>query len=379
MPSRGMEARYADPANEQGSRTPQRMRVGLIIYGSLETVSGGYIFDRMLASELQRQGDTVEVISLQRRSFLGNLIDNFYLRMPGGFDVILQDELNHPSLLVANAARRAFPVVSIVHNLRSSERRPSWQNRLHRSIERVYLNSVDGLVFNSETTRDSVMPLLAGSKPYVVAQPGGDRLGTLEPEHVRQRALRPGPLRLLFLANVTTGKGLEVVLDALSCLPASDFTLDVVGSTDVEASYAERMRRRARQGGLQVSFRGVLDQQALSDRLSAADVLVLPSFYEGFGIAYLEGMAHGLLALGTTAGAIPELIDDGVNGYLISPGDVATLARRLSELAGNRDLRVRMGLAALQTFKSRPTWIQSGQAIRNFLLEMVARSSSAKS
>jgi glycosyltransferase involved in cell wall biosynthesis len=347
------------------------MRIALIVYGSLETISGGYVFDRMLVAHLRSEGDTVEIISLRRHSYGRNLLDNLGLRLPAGFDIVLEDELCHPSLLQANAGRHAFPIVGMIHNLRSSERRSAFENAAYRRIERRYLASVDGFVVNSEATCASVMALSATSTPYVVVQPGGDRLGSGSWDQIQQRLETPGPLRLLFLANVTAGKGLEIVLDALSSLPADGFVLDVVGSTDVEPAYAERMRRRVKDHGLPVTFWEALDGERLVTRLQHCDVLVLPSFYEGFGIAYLEGMGYGLPAIGTTAGAIPELIADGVNGFLIPPGDSRSLAQRLTALAQDRALLLRLSLVALQTYQSRSTWREAGQRVRDFLLRLV--------
>ncbi|HTP01099.1 MAG TPA: glycosyltransferase family 4 protein, partial [Anaerolineales bacterium] len=103
-----------------------------------------------------------------------------------------------------------------------------------------------------------------------------------------------------------------------------------------------------------------------------SDVLVVPSYWEGFGIAYLEGMAFGLPAIGTTAGAIPQMISHGVNGFLISPGDSAALADLLQRLASDRDLLDRMSLNALQYFASCPTWAQSADLVRDFLMRLLA-------
>ena len=105
----------------------------------------------------------------------------------------------------------------------------------------------------------------------------------------------------------------------------SNYVLDVVGSCDVEPAYARRVRDSAFRRGLAVYFHGVVDHHPLAAILEKAHALVIPSQFEGFGIAYLEGMAHGLPALGTTAGAIPELVSDGIDGFLIAPGDAASL------------------------------------------------------
>ncbi|HEX2697801.1 MAG TPA: hypothetical protein VHM28_08835, partial [Anaerolineales bacterium] len=191
------------------------MKIGLLIYGSLDTMSGGYLYDRKLVEYLREQGDTVEIISLPWRNYLSHLTDNFHFRLPTQLDILIQDELNHPSLLAANSGPHLYPVISLVHNLRSSEKRSAWQNAIYGAIEKRYLNSMNGFIFNSNATRDSVHALTGDTRPYLIATPGGDRLGTLTDEKIRVRANESGPLRLLFLANVTPLKGLHVLLKAI--------------------------------------------------------------------------------------------------------------------------------------------------------------------
>jgi glycosyltransferase involved in cell wall biosynthesis len=355
------------------------MQIGLIIYGSLDTMSGGYLYDRKLVTYLQGQGDNVEIISLPGHSYLSHLADNLHVRLPAGLDILIEDELNHPSLLTANARPHPYPIVSLVHNLHSSEKRPAWQNTFYRTLERHFLRSVDGFILNSQTTCQAVNLLVGGrnkanslDKPYIVATPGGDRLGNLTPKEVQRRAIEPGPLRLIFLANLTPLKGLHVLLEAIN-YNNSGFQLDVIGSLDVDIAYAREMQNFTKVHGLQsgVKFHGVLDGAHLINKIKRAQILVIPSYYEGFGIAYLEGMAFGLPAIGTTAGAIPQIISDGENGYLIEPCDSKMLAHRLKELAGNRGLLTRMSLAALEHFRSHPTWGQSAEVIRSFLCQML--------
>jgi glycosyltransferase involved in cell wall biosynthesis len=347
------------------------MKIGLVICGDINTISGGFLYDRQLVSHLTRAGDSLDLVTLPRRSYGGQLAESLLVRLASHVDILLQDELAHPSLMVANRQRRAAPVVSIVHNLRSSERRPGWQNFFYRIIETSYLGTVDGFVFNSAATRGSVTALVARQLPHVIAPPGGDRLGEIPPIQIPTRAFEGGPLRLLFLANVIRGKGLEVLLEALAAVPRTDCELEVVGRCDVEPEYARRMRRLALDLGLPVTFHGPLDNERLERRLRHAQVLVVPSFYEGFGIAYLEGMAYGLAAIGTTAGAIPDLIEDGDNGYLIAPGDSELLAKHLRRLASDRALLGRLGGAAWRTYKSRPTWGESATRIRDFLTSLL--------
>ena len=352
------------------------MRIGLVIYGSLATMSGGYLYDRMLVEKLRRQGDSVEIISIARRSYGLNIVDNLRDLQRPGLDLILQDELNHPSLFLANGRAHRTPILSIVHHLRSSERRWAPENAVYRHVERLYLKTVDGFVYNSDTTRRSVERLTGKGMPCVVATPGGDRLGTTSPARVRARAAERGPLRLIFVGNLIPAKGLDVLLSALGELPREDFHLDVIGSEELAPEYTARIRRTAHVLQLPVTFHGPLAEGALSERLQDAHVLALPSYYEGFGIAFLEGMAHGLAALGSRAGAVEALITNGENGYLIESGDAPALARHLAELARDRRLLAKLGVGALRRYARFPTWDQTTDRIRDFLLTVATRRAS---
>jgi glycosyltransferase involved in cell wall biosynthesis len=354
------------------------MNIVLILCGNLETTSGGFLYDRQLVSKLRLGGDRVDVVSLPPGGYGRQLAGNLSFRLSAGPDIVLQDELAHPALILANTRQRAVPVVSIVHNLRLSVRRRAWEGPIYRVVERKYLESVNGFVFNSSATRKSVEALVTKQNPYVIAPPGGDRLGEASVDHIESRSLGRGPLRLIFLANVTQGKGLEVLLDALARLPRNEYVLDVVGSCEIEARHANAMRRKALDLGLAAAFHGVIDNHPLQEKLEKAQIMVLPSFYEGFGIAYLEGMAQGLPAIGTTAGGIPEVVTHGVDGYLIRPGDSMALAGHLRALASDRALLSRLSVSALRSFQAKPTWGQSTQIIRNFLMGMIGEQRSVR-
>jgi glycosyltransferase involved in cell wall biosynthesis len=358
------------------------MRIGLVIYGGLETLSGGYLYDRKLVEGLRRDGHTVEIVSLPWRSYLGCLADNLSQALLERLrrlevDILLQDELNHPSLFWVNRRLRQtgarYPILTIVHHLRCSEARPHWQNRFYRLVERRYLETVQGFIFNSQTTRQAVRHLIADlhGKPQVVACPAGDRfVSDVSEAEIRQRAREPGPLRAVFIGNLIARKGLHTLLEALPLLPQGACQLTVVGSPEADRSYAARIRRQIAAGGLggRVQLCGSLDEKALTALLRSQHVLAVPSSYEGYGIVYLEGMSFGLPAIATTAGAAREIITHGQDGFLIPPAQAAALAEALGALADDRARLVEMGLAARRRFLAQPTWEQTAGQIRDFLL-----------
>lgn len=356
------------------------MRLGLVVCGSLETVSGGYLYDRQLVRHLRRRGDEVEVISIPWRLYGLSILDNLSpallarLRL-GSFQVLLQDELAHPSLFRLNRRLRqlnSYPIVAIVHHLRCSEARPAWQNFFYRQVERQYLTSVDGFIFNSDATRTAVEGLAGRGRPAVLAPPGGDHLsGGVSQEEVLQRAEIPGPCRLIFVGNLIPRKGLHTLIEALASLPQPDWRLTVVGGPELDPAYAGAIQDRIAVLNLtaKITLTGALSSRELAGYLRESHLLAVPSSYEGFGIVYLEAMRFGLPVIAGDAGGPREIVSHGVNGFLVPPGDPAALARCLASLLNSRELLVRLSLAALAAAASQPTWEGSSDRVRNFLYD----------
>ena len=361
------------------------MRIGLVIYGDLETISGGYLYDRMLVNQLRATGHTVDVISLPWRDYAHHLRDNvsvgLYRQLRGlEVDLLLQDELNHPSLAWVNdrlSGDIGFPVVSIVHHLRSSEEHPPQCLSLYRHVEKRYLRSVDGFIFNSNTTRVAVEALASPGRPGIVAYPAADHTAPPDQDTIlvqRQRACHNGgPLQVVFVGNVIPRKGLHQLLAALARLPHSSWRLDVIGSLSVDPGYVATVRRLIDKSDCQGSVRlwGYLPDRELRDRLQACHVLAVPSF-EGFGIVYLEAMAFGLPVIASTAGAAHEVVDHGRTGFLVEPSDEQGMADYFANMHRDRDQLLRMSEAARRRYDHHPSWQQSAQTIIQWLQDRVA-------
>ena len=353
------------------------MRVGLVIYGSLDTLTGGYLYDRKLVEHLAAHGDDVEVVSLPWRNYARHVSDNasraLARRLDGGrFDVLVQDELNHPSLVLTNR-RLACPIVAMVHVLRVDELAQSRLRALYAAAERRYLGGVDGAVFCCDATRASAERLVGRPLRGAVAWPCADHLDSPVP----RRRVRGGPLRVVSVANVVPRKGLHVLVDALARLPHDRWQLTVAGSLEMDRAYVRRVRRRVARLGLQDRVRlvGAVPNREVAAHLSDGDVLVVPSSFEGLAIAYLEAMRAGLPVIASTAGGAGEVIDDGTEGWLVAPGDAQTLAARLGQLCEDRELLARMGLAARRRAERHPRWDESLGRVRAFLRTVVSERS----
>jgi glycosyltransferase involved in cell wall biosynthesis len=352
------------------------MKIALIIAGTLDSLTGGFIYDRFLAEALRRRGHRVEVVGLPARPYPLCLADNFSwkLRKPlmaGSWDLLLQDELAHPSLVALNRAlqaRNRRPIVGIVHQVLCLQPRRRWLNRIYRAVEKRYLAGLDGSLFNSEDTRRRVRRLIGRERPCQVARPAGDRLGRLpSPAAIAARARRTGPLELLFVGNLSPIKGLEELIRALAPTPQAGWRLTVVGAADRDRSYAQRVRRLVSRLRLfaEVSFAGRLDGSDLRDVFLRCHALAMPYAHEGFGIAALEAMGFGLPVIGSTCGGVGEFVRHGENGWLVAPGDSAALRVYVETLMKNRALLDRMGRSAYETHRAWPTWEESmGEACR---------------
>lgn len=358
------------------------MNVGLVIYGNLNTVSGGYLYDRQLVEHLRQHGDKVEIFSQEPRGYSASLLENLTgdladSILDADLDVLLQDELNHPSLITANRRLKQqsdLPIVSIVHHLRCSEDHPRWKKAMVRVLERRYLRSVDAFVFNGETTKAVVDRVAGVSEPSVIAVPAGNRLDAdISDSDIQQRAIRvDGPRHLIFLGSVIRRKGLHHVLEALTAFSSEQWDLSVVGRLDVDESYTGEIKELIRTYRLEdrVTLYGPLPDREIIRLLRNGDLLAMPSSYEGYGIAYLEGMAFGLPAIGTTSGAAHEIITHHENGWLIPPGDVPAIRQILTSISGDLDRLLAMSRSARQRFLAHPQWDESMSRIRSFLNDL---------
>jgi glycosyltransferase involved in cell wall biosynthesis len=359
------------------------MRIGFVIYGSLDTLTGGYLYDRKLVDHLRAGGDEVEIVSLPWRNYGRHLADNATGSLAARlaehrYDVLLQDELNHPSLVLTNRRlkrRAAYPLVSVVHHLRADELDGSHLAPVSAAVDRRYLATLDGAVFNSAATRARVEALLGRPLRGIVAHPCADHLGPgLPVPDVVQRAGHGGPLRIVSVANVAPRKGLHVLVEALRHVPRDQWRLTVAGSLTVDPSYVRRLRRAIEHAGMaaNVELVGRVSDPELRALLARSDALAVPSSLEGFGIAYLEGMRYGLAIIASTAGGAGEVVEHGRQGFLVAPGDTRSLAEHVGRLAGDRALLARLCVAARRKAALHPDWQDSFRPVPELLRSIVS-------
>jgi glycosyltransferase involved in cell wall biosynthesis len=357
------------------------MRIAFVVYGSLDNVSGGFVYDRALVGGLRSLGHEVDVFGLPWHGWVRAVAGDLFARrrprppVPAEarlYDALVQDELIHPSVVFSNRRAGAWPrgrvVLALVHNLRSAQGRGP-VGALEARLERRYLHGLNGAVAVCARTRDDVRALAGPALPVEVVYPGRDHVTPgVDDRAVEERARTAGPLRVLHLAAVQRHKGLHRLLDALAWLPDVAVTLDVVGA-ERSPAYALAVRAQAARLGLEgrVRFHGQRRGAELHAILRESQVLALPSDREAYSLACLEALGYGLPVLATSAGGLGEMITDGREGLLLDPHDRAGWARALRGLAEDRAALTRMGRAALARYGAHPTWRAAAAATEAFV------------
>jgi glycosyltransferase involved in cell wall biosynthesis len=152
----------------------------------------------------------------------------------------------------------------------------------------------------------------------------------------------PGPdgrIRIITVARLIERKGLDVLLEAVSRIRHPDISLRIIGTGQIESKLRELARELKIDG--KVEFHGYRNQSDLCKLYNDADLFVLPSMAESFGMVILEAMSCGLPVVATRVGGIPEVVTNGENGLLVQPGDVESLIAGIKTLSTDPVLRDR--------------------------------------
>jgi glycosyltransferase involved in cell wall biosynthesis len=175
--------------------------------------------------------------------------------------------------------------------------------------------------------------------------------------HTQSRGPQARSLKLLAVGAVVRRKGYDVLIEALARLTDLDWQLVIAGdcTRDRETAGALATRLVVLRLGARITMTGAVSEEELAALYRDADVFVLASRHEGYGMAFAEAIAHGLPVIGTKAGAIPETVPDGA-GILVPPDDVGALAAALRAMIGDAALRERCAAAARRAALLLPTW-----------------------
>lgn len=268
---------------------------------------------------------------------------------------------------VPAAKRLGIPVVVTLHGINMAPRQLDSQKKRDR-VQRT-LGSADRVILVGEPLRDHFAPLAGGDHNFCVV-PNGFHL----PEGLSRKKpiFEDSTVKLVSVSNLHEGKGVDITLGALSLLlrrGVNNWKYVLVGDGDQRAELEKICIRE----GLdeKVTFLGRLPHAAALEQLTDADVFVLPSYREAFGVAYLEAMSTGLVTIGI-AGQGPEaFIRDGVNGFLVPPQDIPSLANRLEFVLKSPEQCRIIGEAGRNTVENEFTWEHHAEGLISLYADVV--------
>ncbi len=341
-------SRVAADAEYQPAEKPRILMIGMHLTktrGGISTLTAA-IRDSSLADEFE-----IDYVASQAEEF--GVIRKFLLAVTSTCRVVWHCVTRRPDLVYihvgsnASLYREGFLVLLAKLHLRTVvthfhagdvELYYSRQSRLGRWFIRTAIGTSNSVIAVSTSTANSIRDISRSDEIVVI------------PNAIDTAAFRPresrdiGPVRLLFVGAVGKLKGERDLLRALAKLRSSrlDLKVSIVGFG------AGSLYDECRHLGISdmIEFLGPVAVDQMRERYAAADIFVLPTYAEGMPMSVLEAMASGLAIVTTQVGGIPELIDNGENGFMVEPGDIDGLASQIQELAEDPQLRRRLGQAA---------------------------------
>jgi glycosyltransferase involved in cell wall biosynthesis len=356
----------------------------VVVPGDLETRTGGYGYDRRIIAGLRELGWRVDVQQLddsfpRPTAAAREYAAHVFARIPDGSTVLVDGlALGALPVEVEHEAER-LNIVALVHHPLAAETGidPALASALEASERRALAACRSVVVTSGATagrlpgygvTADRISVVEPGTDPAPLAR--GSGLNSQRSTLSTPSALGPAPfeIALLCVATLTPRKGHELLFRALASIPQRNWRLTCAGSIERDPATVARLRAQLDAEGLQdrVQFAGDLDAKALDALYADADVFVLPTLYEGYGMAVAEAIARGLPVVSTATGAIDDLVTGGFGrpadwtaGIVVPPGDEGAFAQALARVLGDADLRAALAHGARIARGRLPRWKDS--------------------
>lgn len=350
-----------------------RKRCLLLTAGDPAHPSGGNLYNQHLAWALADSGIAVRWHVASSTGPLPALADIQGLRQAIAEDrpdVILIDSI---TLACAALLPGRIPTVALMHYLPSRYPGHGWLSRRGWAIvEKTVLAKVDLVVTMSDAARGACLAAGARASHTVVVPPG--RPETPPPVAEADRTDRP--VRFLSVAHWLPAKGVLQVVEAFDRLETFDATLTLVGSQDVDRDYARSVRKAIAQSrhAAQIFAPGTVPPNEIAAHYAEADVFVLASHSETFGAVVVEAMGAGCPVIASRLAPLSELVEEGVNGFLVPADSVEALSDRMARLAVDLPLRRTMGRAARARARAHPTWSETTDRLARLISALLMRS-----
>lgn len=337
-------------------------RLSFAIPGDLDLPTGGYAYDRRIIAMLPDYGVEASVVALP-----GSFPDP----TPADIDEAIRLLAEAPAgcaLLVDGLALGAIPahrldairapLIALVHHPLCLEAgiAPERAAELKAMETEALARAARVIVTSRSIKRMLVADFAVPVAKITVAEPGTDPSA---------RATGTGtPLQILSVGAVSPRKGYDILIEALLPLADEPWRLTICGATDRDPKTVAKLEKQilAANFGERVRLPGTVVPATLQRFYDTADLFVLPSLFEGYGMVLAEAMARGLPIVTTTGGAAAETVPDAA-AIKVPPGDAAALSSALDKAIRDKRLRTRLADASWDTGRTLPPWTETTRRI----------------
>ena len=345
--------------------------VDFIVPGDIETLTGGYIYDRRVVEGLTERGWKTTVHSLDTgfpapgRAALDEARAVF-AAIPSGRLVVIDGLALGGSAAILRSETNRLRLCALVHHPLALETGlDAAETAALQRAETQSLAAVQRVIVTSPWTMRALADYGVSAERITVVKPGTD------PAPPR-RTSNGATLRLLCVAALTARKGHAILFDALGRLADRDWHLQCAGSLTRDAALAAALRAEIERLGLgdRITLLGELAPDELAGHYENCDLFVLASYLEGYGMVLGEAIARGIPVVATAAGAIPDTVAPAAS-VLVPPGDSATLGRALATVMDDRELLSRLTEAAHAGRGTLPDWDETSKRFGEALGQLV--------
>ena len=378
---------FIHKSNEQAFNLANNGKLMKVVYiGSQigQPKTGGQKYNSKVLGYLERSGFSVEEcevgsskLPLATLRIIAMNIDHVRRVMPllEEDTIVIEDVHSIMRTVFLNVLmkfRRRGTMVGICHHLLIREKSNIFLGAAGYFVTFCMLRFFDAIVTVSNSTkRDLVKFGAKEEKIYVIPN-------ATEAPKIEKQKYGQDETRLLFVGTCYSRKGLDTLIEAVSFLKNHRIRVDIVGNLEADRNYVSKLYGLVKEFAIdeKVAFHGYAKIEQLWEYYRKADIFVLPSLWEGFGIVFLDAMSFGLPIITTNAGAIPDLVKHEENGLLVKPGNSRALASAIERLAVSPSLRRKLGqngFRFMRDHKEYSSWDLVGERFKSVVESLIRR------
>jgi glycosyltransferase involved in cell wall biosynthesis len=340
-----------------------------VIPGDINTLTGGYAYDRELISGLTDVGYSLHPIQLYA-SFpfpdaraLDHAVKQF-AGLPDGTLVIVDGLAWGVLDSIAEKEASRLRMIALCHHplMLETGLNALQAEEFFQSEKRTLLLSA-AVIVTSKTTANIVREKFSIPAEKITLALPGTRIQSFAP-------CLGNPPVLLTIASITRRKGHNFLIDALAELQDLEWTARFVGGTNFDPQWVEELTQQIANYGLQKRILFLGNCVDVASEYVQADLFVLPSLFEGYGMAFAEALSFGLPIVAARAGAVPDVVSDTA-GLLVPPADSHALAIALRSLLENSALRAQLQTGARSAAATLPRWQDTAICVDQLIQRLI--------